>query len=1116
MEEIFVFPTSYSQQRLWFIDQLEPNNSAYHIFDAITFNDQLDAAALERSLSEIARRHESLRTTFSSIDGEAMQVVSPPHSCALPFIDLSHLSEGERQTRLQQLSTEAAGRPFDLKKGPLWRAALVRLSPEEHVLMLTMHHIVSDAWSMQLLAGELEILYGAYSRGEASPLEELPVQYADFAIWQREWLQGDELERQLSYWRERLAGVPEVVELPADKARPVVLSPQGASQPLRISKQLTEKLKLLSQREGVTLFMTTLAAFKTLLYRYTGQEDIVIGSPVANRGRQELEPLIGFFTNTLVLRTDMAGDPSFRELLGRVKEVCLGAYAHQELPFEKLVEELHPERSMSHSPLVQVMFQLLNNPAQAEQEQAEQEPEEAEAGDDGMAIESGTVISEIGLDLFETNGQLVGRIEYSTDLFEHETIRRMLGHFQMLLEEIAANPGQRLSRLQLLDDAERQRLLIDWNQTARAYAGDKCLHQLFEAQAERDPEAVAVVFEKEQLSYGELNARANRLAHFLRKLGAGPEVAVAVCLERCVEAIVSMLGILKAGGVCVPLDPQYPEQRAAFMLADSRTAVLLTQQHLPGNLLDNLLPDNPPFNPPFNPPHNARVVSLDAEWETIAREPSDNPSNVADPENAAFVIYTSGSTGRSKGVTLNHRGLTNRVLWGQETYELSAVDRVLQYFSHSFDFATWEIFSALVAGARLVLARSGGQQDAAYLVRLIGEQQISVIGCVPSMLDLLLDEAEIERCVSLRKVFCGGEALPVALQRRFLERLDAELQNTYGPTEASIDVTYWVCGREGERLSVPIGRPVANTQIYLLDCYLQPVPSGVPGELHIGGLSLARGYLNRPALTAEKFIPNPFSAEPGARLYKTGDRARYRVDGAIEFLGRLDEQVKVRGFRIEPGEIEAALASHPVVREAVVLARDGTPDGKRLVAYLVVADPDGAPLNGELQGELRRFLKERLPEYMIPSAFVPLETMPLMPSGKLDRRALPDPAETQLSWEAMYVAPQSELERTIAGIWQELFGMEQISADNNFFELGGHSLIMVRVHSRLREALHREIALIDLFRYPTISSLAKFLGGEQEEDGSTSAQQITERAGRQRAAASRQRQAMNWRAKTHG
>jgi len=1102
VEETFVFPTSYSQQRLWFIDQLEPNNSAYNISDTLTFTGSFAEAALRRALDEITRRHESLRTTFAASDGQPVQVVSSPQPHALPVIDLSHLPEDERETALQQLSEEETNRSFDLKTGPLWRVVLVRLAADEHVLLLMVHHIISDAWSIQLMEDELMTLYAAYSRGEESPLEELPIQYADFAIWQREWLQGDELEQQLKYWREQLAGVPEVLDLPTDKPRPVVLSPAGANQSLGFSKQLTEGLKLLSQREGVTLFMTLLAAFKTLLYRYAGQEDIVVGTPVTNRARQELEPVIGFFTNTLVLRTDMSGNPSFLELLGRVKEVCLGAYAHQDLPFEKLVEELRPERSLSHAALVQVMFQLLSNPAAAGEEEQELEEEETVAADeqDELSVVPATVISEIGIDLFESNGDgLVGRIEYSTDLFEHTTIRRMIRHFEMLLEAIVADPAQRLSELQLMTEAERRRLLFEWNSTARDFPAHQCLHQLFEAEAERVPEAAAIIYEQERLSYRELNVRANRVAHYLRRLGVGPEVSVAVCLERSVEAIVAVLGILKAGGVCVALDPDYPEQRLSFMLKDSSATVLLTRKDLLPELSEQTV----------------RVVCLESEWETISGESGENPQSEVMAENLSFVIYTSGSTGQSKGVTLNHRGLVNRILWGQENYRLTTDDRVLQYFSYCFDFATWELFTALAAGAGLVLARPGGQQDASYLVRLMADEKVTTLGCVPSMLDLLLDEPLIKQCGSLRKVLCGGEALPVELQERFLERLPhAELQNTYGPTEASIDVTSWVCRSEAEQQLVPLGHPVANTELYVLDPYLQPVPVGVPGELYIGGAGLARGYLNRPQLTAEKFIPNPFSQLPGTRLYRTGDLTRYRTDGAIEFLGRLDQQVKIRGFRVEPGEIESALGHHPSVREAVVVARGGVADAKRLVAYFV-ADRNGPSLNGEAQSELRGFLRERLPEYMIPSAFVQLDAWPLTPNGKLNRRALPEPAEAHFGSEANYVAPQTAMEQTIAGIWQELFGMGQISVDSNFFDLGGHSLIMVRVHSRLREALRREIPLIDLFRYPTISSLAKSLSGEASADD-TSSQQINERAGRQRAAANRQREAMSWRTKAHG
>jgi amino acid adenylation domain-containing protein len=1101
VEDIFVFPTSYSQQRLWFIDQLEPDNSAYNITDALTFTGAFDEAALRRALDEMTRRHESLRTTFAASDGQPVQVVSPPVPRELTVVDLSHLPEDERQAELLQLSEREASRSFNLKAGPLWRVVLVRLAADEHVLLLMVHHIISDAWSMQLMEDELMTLYTAFSRGEESPLEELPIQYADFAVWQREWLQGEELEQQLKYWREQLAGVPEVLNLPTDKPRPVVLSPNGANQPISISKPLTEKLKLLSQREGVTLFMTLLAAFKTLLYRYAGQEDVVVGTPVTNRARQELESLIGFFTNTLVLRTRLSGDPKFSELLGRVREVCLSAYAHQDLPFEKLVEELRPERSLSHAALVQVQFQLLSNPAAAEEEwQDEQEEESAAHEQDDLSVVSATVISEIGIDLFETGGGLTGRIEYSTDLFEHTTIRRMLGHFEMLLEAIVADPSQRLSELELMTEAERRLLLVEWNSTKREFPSHKCLHQLFETQVKAVPEATAIVYEQERLSYRELNVRANRLAQYLRRLGVGPEVAVALCLERSPEAIVAVLAILKAGGICVALDPDYPEQRIRFMLEDSGAAVLLTHRQFLPELSTQAV----------------RMVRLDDEWEEIAAESGENPQSEVSADNLAFVIYTSGSTGQSKGVTLNHRGLANRILWGQENYRLSVDDRVVQFFSYCFDFAVWELFTAFVAGGGLVLARPGGQQDVSYLVRLMADEKVSILGCVPSMLDLMLEEPELRRCGSLRKVLCGGEALTVELQERFLERLpNAELQNTYGPTEASIDVTSWVCRREEEQQIVPLGHPVGNTELYVLDPYLKPVPVGVPGELCIGGTGLARGYLNRPALTAEKFIPNPFSSQPGARLYRTGDLARYRTDGAVEFLGRLDQQVKIRGFRVEPGEIEAALGNHPSVREAVVVARAGVADGKRLVAYLV-ADRNGPVLNGELQSELRRFLRERLPEYMIPSAFVQVDAWPLTPNGKLNRRALPEPADAHFGSEASYVAPQTALEQTIAGIWQELFGMGQISVDSNFFDLGGHSLIMVRVHSRLREALGREIPLIDLFRYPTISTLAKSLSGESSAED-TSSQQINERAGRQRAAAAnRQRQAMSWRTKAHG
>lgn len=1101
MNETFIFPTSYAQQRLWFINQLEPENISYNIFETRTFATSLDVEALECSLNEIARRHESLRTTFSAVDGRAVQRICSAEIRPLPVVDLSQLTMPERQAELERLSNKDALTPFDLESGPLWRARLVRLDDMEHVLLLTMHHIISDGLSMNVLWRELEVLYEAYAQGTESPLPELAIQYADYAVWQRDWLQGDELERQMSYWRERLKDMPEMLELPTDRVRPSVLSPAGASQWLSISKSLTDQLRELSRNNGVTLFMTLLAAFKALLYGYTGREDIVIGLPIANRSREELESLIGFFTNTLVLRTDLSGNPTFHELLLRVRDTCLGAYEHQDLPFEKLVEELQPERSLSHNMLVQVMFQLITpiSVGQDDDRYGEKSGRESddEAGpEEEMYVESGTAISDIGVDLLDMSEGISGRVEYSTDLFEHTTIRRIIGHLKTLLKNIVAYPEARLSELSLMTEAEQRQLLIEKNSTHRDYPMSRSIQQLFESQVERTPQAIATDFEGAKLSYHELNIRANQLAHYLRRHGIGPEVPVGILDYQSTEAIVGILGILKAGGVHVALDADYPQQRLSFLLRDSRVRMLLTKKHL---VERSPLPEMP-------------VVCLDADQALWSEEPIDNPVNNTEPENLALIIYTSGSTGQPKGVMLTHRGLCNRLQWGQEESQFTTGDRFLQNFSYCFDFSTWEIFSALIAGARLVIARPGGNQDASYLVKLIADEKVTIAGCTPAMLDLLLEEPELKRCDSLKTVFCGGEPLPVELQQRFFGRLDAALQNTYGPTEASIDVTNWICANDPELRTVPIGRPIANTQIYLLDRHLHPTPVGVAGELYIGGASLARGYLGKPDLTAEKFIPDPYNDEPGSRLYQTGDLARYRTDGAIEFLGRRDHQVKLRGFRVETGEIEEVLSQHPSVRAAVVQAREDTARGKHLVAYLVVEHINGSAR--ELPFELRRFLEDRLPKYMIPAAFVLLDNLPRLSNGKVNLSALPAPADQDESATSAFVTPQTEMEQTIAGIWQEVFGLKQVSIQSNFFELGGHSLTLVRVHSKLRGILNQEIPMIDLFRHPTISSLARSLSGEQSE--STRPQRIQERADKQRMAASRHREAKDRRAKAHG
>ncbi|HEX8282859.1 MAG TPA: amino acid adenylation domain-containing protein [Pyrinomonadaceae bacterium] len=923
-------PLSYAQQRLWFLDQLEPGSPAYNIPVALRLRGQLDARALEAAFNEIIRRHESLRTTFGEdAEGDPIQVVGPAWELYLEVEDVD-------AAEVASFAADEAGAGFDLAEGPLLRARLLRVSEEEHVLLFTMHHIISDGWSMNVLVREVTTLYEAFATGGESPLEELPVQYADFAVWQRAHLAGGALDRQLGYWREQLAGAPAALELPTDRPRPAVLGDAGATRSLAVSAEVAQSLKELGRKEGATLFMTLLAAWQSLLSKYSGQEDIVVGSPIANRNRAETEGLIGFFVNTLVLRTDLSGDPEFRELLRRVRGVTLGAYAHQDLPFERLVEELQPERSLSHTPLFQSLFALQSTM-----------PETLEAT--GLALESWEPEQErakfdLTLAAIEAGGALNLTLEFKTELFDAATAERMLGHFARLLEGIAADPGRRLSELELLGDNERRRLLVEFNDTATDYPRPVCLQQLFERQVGLTPEAAALVFEEEELTYRELNARANRLAHRLRRHGVGPDVLVGVMMERSTEMVVALLGILKAGGAYVPLDPAYPADRLAFMMEDARIGVLLTQERLLGSL-----PEERP----------ATVVALDTEAGALGAESADDPLPVTGELNLAYCIYTSGSTGRPKGAMNTHLGICNRLFWMQEAYGLDADDRVLQKTTFSFDVSVWEFFWPLVTGARLVMARPGGHQDGAYLVRVIREKRITTMHFVPSMLQVFLEEEGVGDCDQLRRVVCSGEALPFDLQERFFEKLGGvELHNLYGPTEAAVDVTFWPCVKDSRTGVVPIGRAIANTQMYVLDRGMNPAPVGVPGELYIGGVQLARGYLSRPALTAERFIPDPFSSEPGARLYRTGDLARFQPDGNIRYLGRLDHQVKVRGFRIELGEIETALAAHPAVQEAAVVVREHAPGDQRIVAY-VVPDAERAAV---LRGLLRMEAEGRAPD----------------------------------------------------------------------------------------------------------------------------------------------------------
>ncbi|MFL5353941.1 amino acid adenylation domain-containing protein, partial [Archangium sp.] len=948
-------PLSYAQHRLWFLERLSPSSAFYHMPLALQLEGALSVEALARSVNALLERHAILRTVYPTDSGEPRQHVLEHLELPLPVLELPAEATGSPGDWLEARMREEAAGPFALATGPLVRASLLRLSPERHVLLLTMHHIASDGWSMGVLVRELGSFYAAFIGADSRPLPPLRLDYVDFACWQRERLEGGLLEQQLHYWRGQLAGCSGVIELPTDKPRPPVQAYQGATVSALLPRHLSEALEDLSRREGVTLYMTLKAAFDVLLYRWTGQEDFTVGTPIAGRDNAELEELIGLFVNTLVLRADLSGEPTFRELLHRVRETALGAYTHQDIPFERLVQELRPERNLAHAPLFQVMFMLRNFP-------------EATARLPGLTLsllESGTRTAKFDLTLAMTATQegLATSLEYNTDLFEEATVRRMLGQLRVLLEGIAREPGQHVSRLPLLSEEERHRLLVEWNDTAVDFPREACLHQLVEAQVERTPGAVALVFEGQSLTYRELDARANQLAWHLRSLGVGPEVRVGLCLERSLEMVIALLATLKAGGAYVPLDPDYPTQRLVWMLEDARPAVLLAQQRLLSRL----------------PQHDARVLCLDSRWEEVAAHPRHAPPPLATPDNLAYVIFTSGSTGRPKGAMNAHAPVCNRLLWMQDEYGLGPQDTVLQKTPFSFDVSVWEFFWPLMVGARLVVARPGGHQEPAYLVELIAEARITTLHFVPSMLQLFLEEPGLERCASLRRVVCSGEALPLELAERCLQRLpQAGLHNLYGPTEAAVDVTHYACVRGEPRRSVPIGRPVANTSIRLLDSKLRPVPIGVPGELFIGGVQVGRGYLSRSELTAERFIPDPLSETLGARLYRTGDVARWLPDGNIEYLGRADFQVKIRGLRIELGEIESTLEKHPTVQQAVVLAREDVPGDKRLVAY-VRAQAGGEPE----PAALREYLKQRLPTYMVPASFVVLAHFPMLASGKV-------------------------------------------------------------------------------------------------------------------------------------
>ncbi len=1036
-------PLSFAQERLWFLDQFTAHNALYNISLAVRYRGKLDVDALKRSLYGIIQRHEALRTTFITIDGQPRQRISPTWSISLPLVSLEMLAEVECKKEAQRLMDEEAQKPFDLARGPLVRTTLLRLGEMQHILLLTMHHIISDGWSLRIFFRELAVFYEAYTSGKPLSLAALPIQYADYSVWQRQHLQGEPLQAQLAFWQRHLTDAPPLLELPTDHPRPNKQSFRGTKHDFVIPASLLEALQTLSRQEGVSLFMMLQAAFLTLLYRYTGQEDLLVGTPVDGRTRPEIEGLIGFFVNTLVLRSDLSSNPTFRQLLKRVRQVTLDAYAHQNVPFERLVEVIQPQRKMSYSPLIQVMFAPQIDPLEHLQLPGLISHLEE--------VHSGVAKFDLTLELTTRQGEgIIGTIEYAIDLFDAATIVRMAVHWQKLLEGIVTSPDQPISSLILLTEAERYQLLLEWNDVRTDYPHDSCVHYLFEAQVERTPEAIAVIFEDKYLTYRKLNQRANQLARYLQTLGVGLEVRVGICAERSLEMVVGLLGILKAGGIYVPLDPAFPKERLAFMLHDSGASVLLTHERLRANFPDD----------------QTKVLYLDADWQAIAHMNEENLGSAATSGDLAYVMYTSGSTGEPKGVAVPHQAI-NRLVLNTNYIDLRETDKVAQVSNASFDAATFEIWGALLHGAQLIMITKEVALSPLDFAARLRDSEITVLFLTTALFNQLACEVPWA-FASLRFLLFGGEAVEPKWVKEVLQKgVPEHLLHVYGPTENTTFTTWHpVKHISEEATTIPIGRPIANTQVYILDNQQQPVPIGVPGELYIGGDGLARGYLNRPSLTNEYFVPHPFSDQPGTRLYRTGDLGRYLPDGSIEFIGRIDHQVKIRGFRIELGEVEAALRRHPAVREVVVMDREETLGWKYLAAYLVV-DQQAAPS----VNQLRSHIQQQLPDYMVPSAFVFLNTLPLTLNGKVDRRLLPTPDRIRLKIEEPLVAPRTPIEKVLTEIWTRILNVEQVGIYDNFFELGGHSLMATQVVSRIRDAFDINVPLNAFFQFPTVTDL---------------------------------------------
>jgi amino acid adenylation domain-containing protein len=1075
------------QQGMLFHSLYTPETGVYFEQFGWTINDDLDAPLFARAWQYIVDQHVILRTSFFWEDlDEPLQVVHRRAELPIVELDWSHLSPEQQTADFEAYLQADRQRPFDLSSAPLMRVAIIRGGPERTHVAWSYHHLLLDGWSVPLVLQDVLTAYSALREGQTPRLARRRP-YRDYLSW----LRKQDLEAAEHYWRDMLQGFHGATPLPIDRAPGSIATTQDefARQQIVLSPEQTDALQTLARQERLTINTLVQGAWVMLLHHYSGERDLVFGATVSGRPAELAgsETMVGCFINTLPVRVQVAPDLLVRDWLKALQQQQAELRQYEYSPLVQVQSWSDVPRG---EPLFESIVVFENYPAQVFGQSS------------ALRIFQKT---NYPLTLTAVPGNtLTLRLGYETHRFADATIERLLAQLETVLLSMTDHLDLRLADVDFLSEAERQRLLHEWNATTVAYPQDQCLHELVAAQAARTPEATALIFEGQSLTYAQLDQRANQLAHYLQSLGVGPESLVAICLERSLELVIGLLGILKAGGAYVPLDPAYPPERLQFMLSDSQTPVLLTQQQLAEALATRQRSSDGAL----------QVISLDGDWPQIAAQPSAAPHSTVKAGNLAYMIYTSGSTGQPKGALNTHRAICNRLLWMQDSYQLTAADRVLQKTPFSFDVSVWEFFWPLLTGATLVIARPGGHQDPAYLVDLIARERITTLHFVPSMLRIFLDEPSLSRVGSLKRVLCSGEALSYELQERFFARLDAELHNLYGPTEAAVDVSFWACERDSREPSVPIGTPVANTRLYILDAQLHLLPVGAPGELYIGGVQVGRGYHRRPALTAEKFVPDPFAqgstATPGARLYKTGDLARFRPDGAIEYLGRLDHQVKIRGNRVELGEIEAALLEHPAVREAVVVAREdaspagGSPD-QRLVAY-VVANKESTMEQEERQGaedrsvfsafcspqELRAFLQPRLPSYMLPSAFVFLDTLPLTPNGKLDRRALPAPERS--TEQRVYIAPRTELERAIAEIWVAVLGVEQVGLDDNFFDLGGHSLLAMQVHSKLREHLGRDLSMLDLFKYTTVGALAKFLS--QGEPERSAIEEVEERAER--------------------